>query len=1161
MKKVLLTLLMMSTAVWMNAQMDITRYYLSNYGFDEKFDYTADQWTTVKEEIKEVAGWTADLSAGYTIVGTYEFGFQGTYNTATVPAKGYDGEAGGGLAISTGWAQTFIFYQTVTLPAGTYTINVPTYNGSDRTAATSQVAWIPSSGTAVRSKITSYPIGEWTLDQITFTLTKTTTGKIQFGMKAASNGSANSAKLLVDYVQLLGENTTVDKSVLEATITSATTYYADGKGNGAADLKAAIDAAQSVVDDEGADLITVLEATQTLNDAIETFRSQNISEENPKDCTSYIQNPSFEDGFNKWTQTNLQTQTNSDFPKKAGGTYVEKWTGSGNVGNALVKQTLTNLPNGIYKLTVAAMNYSQSNTTKKNTGAYIFAGEEKETVYTPDDYSVKFTSISGDVEIGFVAENATGNWIAVDNFRLYFIGYVDAETVIAELNRIISEAEALQTSTMSRNASEELKTAIDAAKLINTESADADIQTASQNLRAAIAHAETSIAEYKTLQTLVATAEPLQTNMMSNATAATLKSALDAAKLISSASTDTEVQTATEALTAAIVDAQTSIAVYQALDEQIKEAEAGYDESKEGAADLKTEIDKAKAMLENAEAASEDVTNETDALAKALLAFHLANATAGTGTAPKVTETQTYVATGATEALVRATMTSGDLLERGVCWSTEHEPTVLDNRTTKSFSLKGTIFHIKGLKPATVYYVRPYVMNKTYTVAYGDELKIVTHPKGTCTWSWDEGAPTEAANARCRKAMEETIAYFNEWTGIKGFHLSGHYGAQTPTADCSYGGWMRIGPNASYQAIGTVLHETGHGVGVGTHWRWYNCSDTRERESKYGKWLGREANDVLHFLENYYGDEVYFTGDAVHGWGTTASGAKGNASISYDWLVNGADKDKHTELQYIGGMCILHGLFIDGLCPTDNDPNGIAGYTYNFDDSKKYYIMNKDAERGLGEGLVYQRAGTGVNWRPFLAHEEVNDSAAWYIEYNPTSGYYMFKNVASGKYISHNTNNVGISMKTIAESSKPGTTEYFQLMPDRTDVTIGTGRNKITTHGYWFTWYYGSQNRAMTANDLGKVLNTGNINQASFDYSDFATQQQWIIFSEDELEAYEAAAVAVGIRTIAVDDSTMDGSKTVVGIYSTGGVQLHETQKGFNIIKYSDGTSKKIYVK
>ena len=64
-------------------------------------------------------------------------------------------------------------------------------------------------------------------------------------------------------------------------------------------------------------------------------------------------------------------------------------------------------------------------------------------------------------------------------------------------------------------------------------------------------------------------------------------------------------------------------------------------------------------------------------------------------------------------------------------------------------------------------------MNKTYTVAYGEEVKIVTHPKGNCTGSWDNGAPTAEANDRCRTAINQTIEYFNEWTGIKGFTLQG----------------------------------------------------------------------------------------------------------------------------------------------------------------------------------------------------------------------------------------------------------------------------------------------------------------------------------------------------------------------------------------------------
>ena len=246
MRKTLFTCLLAFGALASYAQVDLSKYLLQNYGFDQDFDYKASQLNEITQEIKDVKGWTANLSANYTIVGTYEYGFKGTFNTATVPAKGYNGEAGGGLAISTGWEQTFLFSQEVTLPAGTYTINAPTYNGSNVTAATSQLAWIPNAGTSKKSTVTSYSANTWTLDKITFTLNTTTKGKIQFGMKAAAGGSANTAKLVVDYVQILGENVAADKSQLNATIASANKYYGNGNGNGAADLKSAITAAQTI---------------------------------------------------------------------------------------------------------------------------------------------------------------------------------------------------------------------------------------------------------------------------------------------------------------------------------------------------------------------------------------------------------------------------------------------------------------------------------------------------------------------------------------------------------------------------------------------------------------------------------------------------------------------------------------------------------------------------------------------------------------------------------------------------------------------------------------------------------------------------------------------------------------------------------------------------
>ena len=799
------------------------------------------------------------------------------------------------------------------------------------------------------------------------------------------------------------------------------------------------------------------------------------------DVTSeYIQNPSFENSTSGWTTENLASQSNNSFTKKDGTYYMEKWVGSGSVGSGYAIQTINGLPVGKYLLTVAAQNYTQTNTTKKNTGAYIYAGDQQTTVYTPNDYSVTFTNITGQVEIGFVAENATGNWIAVDNFRLYKTEDVDDATIKAEVERLINEGTALKESVMSNEADSILQEAITSASdMINGEGTyDPSVTLA---LQQAISNAKVSISEF-----------------------ATLKTAID--------------------------DAKTKV-----------------DSSKEGTEEFEAAINNAITVYENTGSTSDELAAAITSLEKAELAYNIANATPGSGTAPNVTSTNHYVPTGSTEALVRFTATGSNILERGVCWSTEHNPTVLDERTTKSFSLNGYIYHIKGLEPATVYYVRPYTMNKTYTVAYGDEIKIVTHPKGTCVGTWDNGAPDEAANARCRKAIQETIDYFNEWTGIRGFTLSGHYGSGTPTADCSYGGWMRIGPNAGNQAIGTVIHETGHGVGVGTQDRWWD-SNVHNWE-----WKGREANDIYHFLENKYTSEYVMVGDNTHGWGQNAT---------YDWFVNGADKDKHLELQYIGGCVLLYGLFIDGLCPTTSYHNGLSGYTYNFDDTKKYYIMNKDSDSGLGNGLLYQRTNTAISWKPILGTgEALTDSAAWNIEYNAQAGYYLFKNASTGRYLSHASTS-SITAKNISSGKTPGSTEYFQLMPDRpaTDVTIGEGDDAFTTHGYWFTWY-NSENKSMSAGNYSNRLGYGTVSAATFNYADTATQQQWIIISEDEIEAYEAAAVATGIEKIKINDTNITGEKIVVGIYNDKGVMMQQTQKGLNIIRYNDGSSKKIYIK
>lgn len=1055
-----LFVLTLFTAV--SAQTDVSKYFLKNHGFDSDFNYTADQNTTVAQEIKAINEWTQDFSMNYTITGVYEFGFQGKYNGASVPSAGYDGEAGGGLALSTGWGMEMKYYQDIWLPSGNYTISVPTYNGVSTTGGSSLLAWIPEEGTAVSSTVKSYPGMAWTMDEISFTLTETTSGKIQIGYKAADGASSNSAKILIDYVQIKVTDMGVEKKFLNLGIDVARDdYYKDGTGNGAAALKEAIDKAQAVRDDTTVDMIAVIEATDELWEAIETYRRANVSEENPVDYTYCIENNSFEyaSSTSYWYVENMVPQTNSSFTKKNGTTYMEKWTGSGSVGDGKLTQSVA-MPVGKYKLTVAAQNYTQSSTSKKNTGAYIFAGDQKETVYTPADYSVKFNNIGNRVNIGFVAENATGNWICADNFRLYLIGYMSDEEVKEELTRIVNVAKELDKAMISDEVREGL---------------EIDIAVAEKML----------------------------------------------------SGEDEYVSDIADGLYSYIELATQSKAQYEALQAAIEETEKTYDETKEGSDAFKAELDKAKLMMTDGKVTAAEIEAEIEALATAKLLFLVAN---GTGAVPTVTTRTNFMIPAAHGGLIRATFApaSGTTIkERGICWSTEKNPTIADTRETDYYSQKGTLFHLKKMQPASVYYARAYAITNTYAVGYGDVIKVVTLPKGSCVGTWDNGAPDEAANNRCRTAIQETMDYLNEWTAIKGFTLSGHYGATTPTADCSYGGYMRIGPNAGNQAIGTVIHETGHGVGVGTHWRWYSCADTRANTT-YGKWLGSWANKTLHFLENTTDEAVFMTGDGTHGWGT-------GPGISYDWFVNGADKDKHTPAQYIGGCALLYSLYVDGLCPTSGYSNGVPGYTFNYDDETQYCIIPEDPERGnLGEGFLYQRSVSAMGWKEVLDREQLTDSVKWTVEFVPLTGYYRFRNAATGRYMTHSATGTAVTMKN---TSKPTTTENFQLMPGREDVTVTVNGTSMKLPSFWFTWY-DSSDRSMSLNAMLERLGYGSTSIVSFDFSDKGgASQRYIIVPADKVAELLPAA---GVKGDVSGDKKVDISDVVAVINHIAGIALNE---------------------
>ncbi len=663
---------------------------------------------------------------------------------------------------------------------------------------------------------------------------------------------------------------------------------------------------------------------------------------------TYMQNPDFEaryagwldEGSTKGAVGGFTHQTSADFEGKSGEVFMEKRVSSGKVSNVRISQILNNMPTGTYTLTVSAQNIKQSDTSATQTGAFLFAGDAETEVSQAGDYSVTFAVIDGRVKVGFKTEGATGNWVCIDNFRLY---------------RLDDDMEGIHTA----------------------------------------------------LQTLIDEGE----------------------ETLGDGATAQELQTA---------------------------------------------ITNAKALL--GASSTDGVEEAAQTLERATLNYKISN---GEGSVPTV-ETVPFVAQGATIALGRSTVTTNGatIAEEGFCWSEAPDPTVLDNRTTEYFTNNGKIYRMENLSPATIYYVRAYAISDTWQVGYGDVVKIATKPKGNVTFYYNKGG-SEQENYRINSSLEECVWMYNNVANIKGLDIWCLYNSGVATADCSFGGYMRVGPLESYQQTGTLLHETNHGVGVGTTWEWYENATLRENTT-YGKWLGPCANEMVQFLQN--DAQAFMTGDGTHMWGSTTS------SITMkNYGINGAFEDSYSpadQLLYWGNILLTHALHIDGLRCSSSVGFATPSFVFPQEDDVKYYIKCEDTELGLTSFLGHSATGSLRNVAASVDEALADDELAWYITFNPATQYYTFQNVGSGRYIGLSNGD----LKALTSSAA------IHLFPSRELVDIGDKE----CHSYWIT----SSKGAYSLRGGSSLCST-----TSFDNTNEATSQRWLFLTADELQAYDSEAV------------------------------------------------------
>ena len=461
---------------------------------------------------------------------------------------------------------------------------------------------------------------------------------------------------------------------------------------------------------------------------------------------------------------------------------------------------------------------------------------------------------------------------------------------------------------------------------------------------------------------------------------------------------------------------------------------------------------------------------------------------------------------------------SGSVYDRGFCWSTSPNPTVNDNKTNKWYydddnggttpggsstisSDAGTIYIMEGLQPSTRYYIRPYIKTSrtgsTYT--YGKEYVVWTLP--AADWviyqNWDENNPSEynintvkkhnGENANVTEVLtwltscrQEAQDLFNKWTSFYK-RITYNFSDWEDGAHCSYGGDPSFGPGFT-QNTGTMMHETGHNLGVGTEWR-YQSWDSPLHPTYL--WTGERANRVFTLFEDkpdeprnadgsfpYGGNHTISDGDRTH----VCYGLTGN--INYIYRVRQA--------------AYYEGMYQDGLSATGGD----AGPYYSFetaaymngstetDLNTKYYITNEDI--ATCNRYLCDENGK-LTYKKITSRSEMlgNDAFAWYVIYNPTNAFYYIKNVSTGKYFSYSGSDFTM------QSSR---NEPIKLMPSRNNSTV----NGQTLKAYWMTrgildWEPASLSASRINQDAAA--------KAGFNLYDDAGYERWFILSADQVNA------------------------------------------------------------
>lgn len=151
-----------------------------------------------------------------------------------------------------------------------------------------------------------------------------------------------------------------------------------------------------------------------------------------------------------------------------------------------------------------------------------------------------------------------------------------------------------------------------------------------------------------------------------------------------------------------------------------------------------------------------------------------------------VVATNEVTAIKSTEALCGGTITSDGgftITSRGVCWSTEQNPTIDDNKTTGGTGAGSFTSQMTDLQPKTNYYVRAYAKNSAGT-GYGNAMSFTTTEEVTDA----DGNVYSAVVIGHQEWFAENLktTKYNNGTPIPNVTVATEWSQLTTGACCSY---------------------------------------------------------------------------------------------------------------------------------------------------------------------------------------------------------------------------------------------------------------------------------------------------------------------------------------------------------------------------------------